>query len=69
MATKVSKKIPGNETLNLIKGASKKLPNQSKKEVSKTPKQATDINKIGETKGAQKIAIKVTTIVLGLILF
>ena len=56
MATKVSKKIPGNETLNLIKGASKKMSYQSKKEVSKTPKQITDTNKIGEPKGVQTVA-------------
>ena len=51
MATKVSKKIPGNETLTLIKGVSKKLPHQAKREDSKTTKQATNDNKIGASKG------------------
>ena len=53
MATKVSKKIPGNETITLIKGVSKKRPISTKKEVSKPLKPTTNDVTINGIKSTQ----------------
>ena len=55
IAAKVSKKIPGNETLTLIKGVSKKVAQPSKKEVLKPSTVITEEIKKEDRKGITNI--------------